>query len=116
MSITGLIISVSAGLGCALAYGIALAAGEAALDELKEAVFRGQPLAIRRQRNRVLLRGSYAVFVTLVCVPTLIGIAAATGENPQGHSDARYFFALAGFSLSIAGIMWFEWWRRSAKP
>jgi len=116
MSITGLIISVGAGLGCALAYGIALAVGEAALDELKEAVFRGRPLAIRRQRNRVLLRGGYVVFVALVCIPALIGLAAATGENPQGPSDARLLFSLAGFSLFVAIIMWFEWWRRSAKP
>jgi len=116
MSITGLIISVGAGLGCAVVYGIALVVGEATLDELKEAIFRSRPLAIRRQRNRVLLRGGYVVFVTLVCIPTLIGIVAATGENPRGPSDARYFFALAGFALFIAIIMWLEWWRRSAKP
>jgi hypothetical protein len=116
MSSASLLLVLGLGLVGFIGYVIALAIGEFALDELKDAIFRGRSMAIRRQRQRPFLIAGYVVFIGLALMPAFVGTAVATNGRSDGPQDARWFFAIAGIGLTVAAVLIAEWWRRSAKP
>lgn len=115
MSAANLLLTLGVGLLGLLGYVIASVIGEAAVGTLKDAVFRGQTLTIRRRRNRFfLVTGGVCGVVS--AMSALFGLAAATNGAPESADDARWLFAGAGLALMLAVVLMAEWWRRSVKP
>jgi hypothetical protein len=110
----GLLGAVGLAVVCLLGYIALEVLGQAATDQAVRALWRRPSLAVRRQRQRGLLKCGVggALLATIVGV---IWLAAATSGHQEDADDARALgVATAALAVLAAGLLG-TWWHRTGK-